>query len=206
MYVMWTSWSRCYKISDRYKLPVTAIAILADGNRNYRPKLYIQEFMGTSLRYSFNSYKILDQDESALRVNSNPFAVVVLTALLAIVHKNMTDDELKEMKHDLYEEMMRRKMDKKTRQGIYDFLAYYVSFQNQENFYIFEKEVETKLGRSNIMGTREYLLDKAEKQGLEKGERAKAIAIAREMKQDGLPIKQISKFTKLSIKEIEKLK
>src|SRR5690606_41911242 len=72
-----------YKISDRYKVPVTAIAILADGNRHYRPKLYIQEFMGTSLRYSFNSYKILDQDESALRGNNNPFAVVVLTALLA---------------------------------------------------------------------------------------------------------------------------
>ncbi|PRD44530.1 RpnC/YadD family protein [Sphingobacterium haloxyli] len=168
-----------YKISDRYKVPVTAIAILADGNRNYRPTLYIQEFMGTSLRYSFNSYKILDQDELALRSNTNPFAVVVLTALLAIVHKNMTDEELKEMKLDLYDEMMKRKMNKKTRQGIYDFLTYYVSFQNSENFHIFEKEVETKLGRSNIMGTREYLLDKAKKQGLEKGkqeERAKAKA------------------------------
>src|SRR5690606_21757713 len=199
-----------YKISDRYKVPVTAIAILADGNRHYRPKLYIQEFMGTSLRYSFNSYKILDQDESALRGNNNPFAVVVLTALLAIVHKNITDEELKEMKHDLYEEMIRRKMDKKTRQGIYDFLKYYVGFQKHENFYIFEKEVETKLGRSDTMGTREYLLDKAEKRGLEKGlekgERAKAIAIARDMKKDDLPLEQIAKFTKLSIKEIEKLK
>src|SRR5690606_14636951 len=127
----------------------------------------------------FNSYKILDQDEAALRSNTNPFAVVVLTALLAIVHKNMTDEELKEMKLDLYDEMMKRKMDKKTRQGIYDFLTYYVSFQNPENFYNFEKEVETKLSRSNIMGTREYLLDKAKKQGLERGkqeERAKAEA------------------------------
>ncbi|WP_400262928.1 hypothetical protein ACFX5U_07575 [Sphingobacterium sp. SG20118] len=70
-------------------------------------------------------------------------------------------------------------MDKKTRQGLYDFLAYYVSFQNPENFYSFEREVENKLGRSNIMGTQEYLLDKAEKQGIEKGrleERAKIIA------------------------------
>ena len=57
-----------YKISDRYKVSVTAVAILADGNKNYRPKLYVQEFMGTSLRYSFNSYKILDQDESTIDV------------------------------------------------------------------------------------------------------------------------------------------
>src|SRR5690606_37467023 len=38
-----------YKISDRYNVPVMAIAILADGNKNYRPTLYIQEFMGTSI-------------------------------------------------------------------------------------------------------------------------------------------------------------
>ena len=89
-------------------------------------------------------------------------------------------------------------------------MKYYVGFQKHENFVIFEKEVETKLGRSDTMGTREYLLDKAEKRGLEKGlekgERAKAIAIARDMKKDDLPLEQIAKFTKLSIKEIEKLK
>lgn len=198
-----------YKISDRYKVPVTAIAILADGNRNYRPKLYVQEFMGTSLRYSFNSYKIIDKDESALRSNANPFAVVVLTALLAILHRNVTDEELKEMKHDLYDEMMKRKMDKETRQGIYDFLAYYVSFQNPENFYNFEKEVETKLGRSNIMGTREYLLDKATEKGKQE-ERAKAEAekqnSAIKMLKSGFDIDMISDILGLSIEEIERLK
>ena len=167
-----------YKVSDKYKVPVTAIAILADGNSNYRPSFYMYKFMGTSLRYDFNSYKILDQDESLLRANDNPFSVVVLTTLLAIVNKSISDEALKDIKHDLYEEMMKRKMDKKTRQGLYDFLAYYVSFQNPENFYTFEREVENKLGRSNIMGTQEYLLDKAEKKGIAAGleERAKIIA------------------------------
>lgn len=206
-----------YKISDRYKVPVTAVAILADSNKNYRPKLYIQEFMGTSLRYSFNSYKILDQDESALRSNTNPFAVVVLTALLAIVHKNITDEGLKDMKLDLHDEMMKRKMDRKTRQGIYDFLKYYVSFQKHENFVIFEKEVETKLGRNNVMGTREYLLDKAKKQGLERGkqeERIKAEAekltekqnSARKMLRSGFDVYMIADILELPIEQIEKLK
>ena len=45
------------------------------------------------------------------------------------------------------------------------------------------------------------VLDYAVKEG--KLEEAKAIA--REMKKDGLPIARISKFTKLSIEEIEKL-
>ena len=41
--------------------------------------------------------------------------------------------------------------------------------------------------------------------GIEKGKLEKAIAIACEMKNYGLPLAQISKFTKLSIEEIEKL-
>ena len=185
---------------DRYNVPVTAIAILADSNQGYRPTAYLQEFMGTRLSYKFNSYKILDQDETLLRADPNPFSVVVLTALLAIIHRHVTDDELKNIKHDLYEEMMQRRMDKKVRQGIYDFLAYYVNFKNQEMFGILEQEVERKQGRSVTVGTREYLLDKAKTEG--KLEEAKAIA--REMKQDGIPAVQIAKFTKLTIAEIEK--
>lgn len=76
-----------YRIWDRYKVPITAIAILADENGSYRPEVYRQEFMGTSLRYDFNSYKIMDQEESVLRSNENPFSVIVLTALLAIKNK-----------------------------------------------------------------------------------------------------------------------
>jgi hypothetical protein len=93
--------------------------------------------MGTSLRYDFNSYKILDQEEMELRSNENPFSVIVLTALLAIVNKKVNDEGLKEIKHDLYDEMMKREMDKDTRQGLYDFLTYYVSFDNEEVLGIF---------------------------------------------------------------------
>ena len=40
---------------------------------------------------------------------------------------------------------------------------------------------------------------------VQEGKLEEAKEIAREMKRDGLPIAQISKFTKLSIEEIEKL-
>ncbi|WP_245586370.1 hypothetical protein [Olivibacter sitiensis] len=51
------------------------------------------------------------------------------------------------------------------------------------------------------MGIEELLLDRAKK----KGKHESLIAVAREMKKDGISIEQIVKFTKLSIKEIEKL-
>ncbi len=199
-----------YKIFDKYQVPITAIAILADDNCNYRPSLYVQEFMGTQMSYTFNCYKILDQDESELRANQNPFAVVVLTALLAILNKKLSDDQLKDIKHDLYNEMINRDMDRKTRKGIYDFLMYYVRFEDQVNLTIFEQELKTKSGRNIVMGTNEYLLDKAKKEGkIEgriEGKREEAIAIALEFKKMGLPLEDIAKGTGLTVEEIEKLK
>ena len=71
------------------------------------------------------------------------------------------------------------------------------------------------------MGTREYLLDKAKKEGIQAGiqtgikagiekgkadgKREEAIAIALEFKKMGLPIADIAKGTGLTVEEIEKL-
>ena len=49
------------------------------------------------------------------------------------------------------------------------------------------------------------VVDYARQEGIEKGKHEEALTIAKEMKMDGLPPSQISKFTKLSIEEIEKL-
>lgn len=63
------------------------------------------------------------------------------------------------------------------------------------------------------MGTQEYLLDKAKREGIEKGiekgkakgEREKAIAIAIEFKKMGLPVANIAKGTGLTVAEINEL-
>ncbi len=49
------------------------------------------------------------------------------------------------------------------------------------------------------------VLDYAVQEALEKGKHENAMTIAKEMKKEGMPVAQISKFTKLSIEEIEKL-
>lgn len=206
-----------YRIKDRYQVPVTAIAILADTEIQYQPGSYTQEFMGTGIVYWFNSYKILNQAEAKLRADSNPFAVVVLTALLAIQQGDVSDEQLMATKHDLYYEMMKRNMDKSVRQGIYDFLSRYISFKNKSFFAIFEEEVRDKTGKNSTMGTREYLLDKATKEGIAKGiikgERnarikaeAEKIEMAKKMLVNGLDSKMIADITGLPLKEIEKLK
>ena len=85
------------------------------------------------------------------------------------------------------------------------FLRYCLHFDKPEMITKFVQELSILTEKSNTMGIEELLLDQAKKEGMEKGELKKARAIAREMKNDGISIVQIAKFTKLSIEEIEKL-
>ena len=55
------------------------------------------------------------------------------------------------------------------------------------------------------MGIEEFLLDNAKNEGKLEGKLEEAIAIARELKKEGLAIEFIAKTTKLSVEEIEKL-
>lgn len=87
-----------YRILDRYRKPVTAIAILTDTNKNFHPTTYQDIRLGTSITFQFNSYKVIEQDESELARSKNPFAVVVLTALLALKKKQLSDEDVFRMK------------------------------------------------------------------------------------------------------------
>jgi predicted transposase/invertase (TIGR01784 family) len=55
------------------------------------------------------------------------------------------------------------------------------------------------------MGIEELLLDQAKKEGRQEGNHEKAVAIARELKKEGLSVDFIAKTTKLSVEEIGKL-
>ncbi len=63
---------------------------------------------------------------------------------------------------------------------------------------MYDSSLKHKWDNKNVL---DYAVSTAEA----KGRHEEALTIAREMKKDGLPFAQISKFTKLSIEEIEKL-
>jgi predicted transposase/invertase (TIGR01784 family) len=198
-----------YRTKDKHNTSITAFAVLIDDVKSYHPKSYKEEYLGTKLSYEFNTYKIFDQDEAELRANPNPFAVVALTVLMALKNKKIKDEDLKRIKIDLTRELIKRKLDKRKRDKIMAFLTYYVSFEKPEMMIKFEEEVEQLKGNKEPMGVIEILMERREKQGIEKGiEKGiyqRSLEIAREMKKDKFPVDKISKFTKLSIEEIEKL-
>jgi predicted transposase/invertase (TIGR01784 family) len=206
-----------YRAKDKHNVSITAFAVLTDEVKSYHPKIYQEEFLGTKLSYEFNTYKLLEQNEARLRENPNPFAVVVLTALAAVKHKNANDEDLKNIKIDLIKELIKRNINQNKQEKIITFLTRYVNFKNRKNMSKFEVEVEQLIGRETPMGIKEFLLERQKQEGIEigrqegkatgieEGSYKKALAIAQELKKEGLAIEFIARTTKLSVEEIKTL-
>jgi hypothetical protein len=190
-----------YRILDLYNQPITAFAIFADTNKNFHPKQYEREFLGTKVLYSYNTFKIIDQEDSVLQESENPFAMAVLSAKLALSRSSLQDQQLFDRATDIARRLLGKQMPKDKIRKVMNFLKYYLSFENPDMFAKFEKEIAILTERSDTMGLEELLLAEAKKEG----KHEEAVAIATVMKKDGIPNEQIAKFTKLSIEEIEKL-
>jgi len=164
-----------YRLLDRYQKPISALAIFTDDKPNYKPNRFEYQFLGTSQVYEFNTYKILEQDENMLALHPNPFALVVLTALIAIKHKKANDDNLLHLKIELFRRLHSRQMDKATMRALANFLKMYVQFSKPESNRIFETQTKSITNDITTMGIEELILHRAEQHGIEKGvEKGKA--------------------------------
>jgi len=163
-----------YRILDKYNKPIAAYAILTEGNGTARPDTFKLEYLGTSLIYRFNSYKIALQNDQELLASNNPFAVVVLAVKAALAGKEIKDSKqrdelLLKLKLQLTHELLSKQIPKEKIRVLMNFLRYYVRFENKETNVTFDCEIEKLTGRSNTMGIEELLLEKARHDGLQKG-------------------------------------
>jgi predicted transposase YdaD len=206
-----------YRILDKYDKPITAFAIFADSNKSFHPKYYEREFLGTRVYYAFNTYKIIDQADEELEASNNPFAMAVLSAKLALSHSKLDDQQLFDLAYNLARRLLTKQMPKEKIRKVMSFLRYYLHFENPQMFANFTKEITILTERKITMGIEEFLLDRAEKKGIEKGiekgreegiEKGRVESLretALKMKKSGLDLNLIANITGLSVEEIEKL-
>jgi predicted transposase YdaD len=159
-----------YRIQDRYDRPVVAWAILTDKNKKFHPTEYKEAFLGTEVIYRFNAYKVINQSEKALKASQNPFAIVLLTVLLALKKDKINEVELIDLKLELVKNLLKKEISKKKIHALMNFLKHYVSF-NEENTLIFEQKLDQFKGKTYPMGIEQFLLQRAEDRGVAKGEK-----------------------------------
>lgn len=195
-----------YRIWDRYNISVATIAIFTGDKNQKRPGEYWHQTLDTTISFRYRTYHIFDNDEEELLLLDNPFSLVVLACQKSLLEGKVPDEELGNERLTIAKVLITHNYDRDRILSFLVFLKNFLYIENEEINRIFDTEVEKLSGGTIDMGIIETVKQQERNKGKREGKREEAIAIAKEMKKDGLPNSQIAKFTKLSVKEIEKLK
>jgi predicted transposase/invertase (TIGR01784 family) len=194
-----------YRIKDRYQHDITAWAIFTDNNMKYHPTEFKSAFLGTSLSYKFNTYKVILQNEDVLRKSDNPFSIIILTVLLEIKKGKLERKELIDLKIELVKNLLEKGITKRKIRHLLNFLKYYVRLEKDDAFE-FQQKLDFLTGKTYPMGTEEYLLQKERKEGIqigiEKGALLKTIEMVLSLFDDGFQLEKIASLTKISTDEV----
>ena len=152
-----------YRILDKYRKEIAAIAIFVDDNKNFKPSSFRYEFFDTKLVYKYKTYKILESSSEELMDSSNPFALVVLAARNAINAKNNEERKLK-FKIELTRLLMQRGFTQDKIISIFRFIDGVLELDDEIKEKIFYEEVE-KSGGDKVM----QVIGNVEKRGYKRG-------------------------------------
>ena len=158
------------RIVDRYRQPVTALAIFTGEDGRNTSDHYVRCFMGSELMYRYNTLYITDYSDGALEESDNPFALVVLAAKKALLAGTILDLDLKDHKlmvvNLLYEKGL---FSREKIEGIMTFLNNYIVLEDPIINRIFMQQVDQITGKKNTMGIIEQLAQIKSEEALEKG-------------------------------------
>lgn len=185
---MFTYYSR---ILDKYDKPITAFAIFTESNAAFKPCEYHREFMGTSVLYRYNAFKILEQDEEMLGQSDNPFAVVILTVKMALKGKSVSEDDLLSLKIGLVKDLLNRNFPKPKINSLLMFLRFYIRFENQETRFKFDNAIDHITQASRTMGIEEFLQERFRREG----ETEKMVTVTRNLlRETSMSIEKIAEL------------
>lgn len=145
-----------YRIRDRYRKPVSAVAIFTGQNEKDMPDRYTYEYRSTRLTYEYPVMSILDFSDEELDKSSNPFAQVVLAAKMSLLEEKIPEDDLLALKLLIANKLQEKGFGKVKTRAILNFLRNYVLFENPGMNRKFDEQVKLN-DKYNIMDTLEYV-------------------------------------------------
>jgi hypothetical protein len=132
-----------YRIHDKYKKDISALAIFTDDNPKFRPKSFQKSFLRTGIVYTYEIFKLSDYKPKDFQDSNNPFAIVMETALYGLKKNKLSDKKLFAVKLDLARRLNAKGFPKETFSKLCTFIKTYVSFENSELLPKLDTEIDT---------------------------------------------------------------
>ena len=118
-----------YRIRDRYRRPVSAVAIFTGKDGKGLPGFYSYEYRGTRLIYEYRKLSIFDYAEEELEKSANPFAQVIIAARMKWKEGTMSEEDLLKIKLSAARKLRQKGFDMPTIRSLYNFLRNYILFE-----------------------------------------------------------------------------
>ncbi len=196
-----------YRIYDKNidkEAEIISIAIMTDEDENYRPNEHLKRRLGFELRMKIPMVKIIDYKnkpklKKKLETSKNPMAMIVKAQLRSFELKKAGNKQKSSVKWELIRECYEKRYPKEEIRVLIKFLDWLILLPDG-----LAKKLSIKIKKLEEDYKMPYVTS-FERIGIEKGEKNKAIEMAKRMKQDGEPIDKIAKYSGLTVEEIEKL-
>ena len=219
-----------YRLFDKYPVPIESIVVFTGNQQQITPEQYHYKGIDTQLIFKYKSYRIFQHSERELLKMNNIFALIVLVCRKSLQEGKISDKELRSTRLKLTKTLLSYNYPTERIRDFLLFLKHMLFIKNEEINSIFDQELEKLTGGAINMTVLEILQERERKRieilgkkagkelgkvlgrkegkvlGRKEGKKENAIAIALEMKKEGIPVEQIRKFTKLSLEEIEAIK
>jgi len=194
-----------YRIRDRYGPPVETIAVFTGGRKQVRPSHFKEKCIDCVAKYRFRAYHIFQHSADELFAMDNAFGMIVLACQNSLDQGRVPEEELAQSRLDIAKALLGKNIDHDRIKSLLYFIKHFLFVGNEELNRKFDKEI-TQFSNKNIdMGVLEIIKDREREQGIIKGRKEEALAIANRLKAKGYTLDEIAEVSKLSVEEIEKL-
>lgn len=194
-----------YRLRDVYQQPIASMAILLDDDPSWRPDNYSESLWDSSITMRFPIIKLIDYNNkiAELEQSTNPFAIIILAQLAALKKQDIAL-RLTSKLH-ITRKLYSLGFNKKEILALFKFIDWIIMLPKKSEIEYMRnvaKLEQEEFGKNFICPAEQIWLD----QGIEKGIKKNKAEVAKSMLAEGSDLKFISKVTKMTIKEINKLK
>ncbi|WP_139125710.1 hypothetical protein [Arcticibacter eurypsychrophilus] len=159
-----------YRLTDRFGIPVEALAVFTGERNQRRPGQYHEKLIFTEILFKYKAYQIFDHTHEELLGMDNPFSLIILAAQKALLEGKIPEEELGEERLTIARTLIDSgKYNHEKIARFIIFLKNLVYIKDPKINRIFDIEVDTLMGRSNVMGIIETINELNREEGFEMG-------------------------------------